>query len=160
MHTTVLMPRVAVSVPSDSLVHFVCAQSRPILCDRMDCRAPGSSVHGIFLARRLEWVAISFSTVHFKYICYLICELYFNNVCFLKKEKSPVNSFPAMCSAWSPLPVSLLVLEGFLGPGSAQLPPALGASVVLDKRHLQGIRRQPHRFQGLTLGPKVKAAKL
>ena len=157
MHTTVLMPRVAVSVPSDSLVHFVCAQSCPILCDR---GAPGSSVHGIFLARRLEWVAISFSTVHFKYICYLICELYFNNVCFLKKEKSPVNSFPAMCSAWSPLPVSLLVLEGFLGPGSAQLPPALGASVVLDKRHLQGIRRQPHRFQGLTLGPKVKAAKL
>ena len=31
------------------------------LCDPMDCSPPGSSVHGIFQARRLEWVAISFS---------------------------------------------------------------------------------------------------
>ena len=31
------------------------------LCDPMDCRLPGSSVHGIFQARILEWVAISFS---------------------------------------------------------------------------------------------------
>ena len=30
-------------------------------CDSMDCRPPGSSVHGIFQARILEWVAISFS---------------------------------------------------------------------------------------------------
>ena len=28
----------------------------------MDCSLPGSSVHGIFQARELEWVAISFST--------------------------------------------------------------------------------------------------
>ena len=31
------------------------------LCDPMDCSLPGSSVHGIFQARILEWVAISFS---------------------------------------------------------------------------------------------------
>ena len=31
------------------------------LCDPMDCSLPGSSVHGIFLARILEWVVISFS---------------------------------------------------------------------------------------------------
>ena len=31
------------------------------LCDPMDCSPPGSSVHGIFQARILEWVAISFS---------------------------------------------------------------------------------------------------
>ena len=37
------------------------AQSCPILCDPMDCSLPGSSVHGIFQARVLEWVAISFS---------------------------------------------------------------------------------------------------
>ena len=36
-------------------------QSCPILCDPMDCNLPGSSVHGIFQARALEWVAISFS---------------------------------------------------------------------------------------------------
>ena len=28
------------------------------LCDSMDCSPPGSSVHGIFQARILEWVAV------------------------------------------------------------------------------------------------------
>ena len=37
------------------------AQSCPILCDPIDCSLPGSSVHGIFQAIVLEWVAISFS---------------------------------------------------------------------------------------------------
>ena len=36
-------------------------QSCPTLCDTMDCSLPGSSVHGIFQAIVLEWVAISFS---------------------------------------------------------------------------------------------------
>ena len=36
-------------------------QSCPTLCDPMDCSLPGSSVHGIFQARVLEWVATSFS---------------------------------------------------------------------------------------------------
>ena len=31
------------------------------LCDPMDCSLPGSSVHGIFQARILEWGAIAFS---------------------------------------------------------------------------------------------------
>ena len=38
------------------------AQSRPTLCDPVDCSLSGSSVHGIFQARVLDWVAISFST--------------------------------------------------------------------------------------------------
>ena len=33
-------------------------QSCLTLCDPMDCSPPGSSVHGIFQARMLEWVAI------------------------------------------------------------------------------------------------------
>ena len=37
------------------------AQSCPTLCSPMDSSPPGSSVHGIFQARILEWVAISFS---------------------------------------------------------------------------------------------------
>ena len=36
-------------------------QSCPTLCDPIDCSLPGSSIHGIFQARILEWVAISFS---------------------------------------------------------------------------------------------------
>ena len=37
------------------------AQSCLTLCDSMDCSLPGSSIHGIFQARKLEWVAISSS---------------------------------------------------------------------------------------------------
>ena len=37
------------------------AQSSPTLLDPMDCSPPGSSVHGIFQARVLEWGAIAFS---------------------------------------------------------------------------------------------------
>ena len=41
------------------------AQSCLTLCDPMDCSLPGSSVHGIFQALVLEWIAISFSRVSF-----------------------------------------------------------------------------------------------
>ena len=37
------------------------AQSCPTLSNPMDCSLPGSSIHGIFQARVLEWVAIAFS---------------------------------------------------------------------------------------------------
>ena len=37
------------------------AQSCLTLCNPMDYSLPGSSIHGIFQARILEWVAISFS---------------------------------------------------------------------------------------------------
>ena len=37
------------------------AQSCPTLSDPMDCSLPGSSVHGVFQARVLEWGAIAFS---------------------------------------------------------------------------------------------------
>ena len=35
------------------------AQSCPTLCDPMDCSLPGFSVHGIFQAIVLEWIATS-----------------------------------------------------------------------------------------------------
>ena len=38
------------------------AQSCPTLSDPMDCSLPGSSVHGIFQARVLEWGASAFSS--------------------------------------------------------------------------------------------------
>ena len=37
------------------------AQSCLTLCNPMDCSLPGSSIHGIFQARVLEWGAIAFS---------------------------------------------------------------------------------------------------
>ena len=51
------------------------AQSCPTLSDPMNCSLPGSSVHGIFQARVLEWGAIAFSwgdlvIIISKCICY------------------------------------------------------------------------------------------
>ena len=46
-------------VKSESEVAQLC----PTLSDPMDCSLPGSSVHGIFQARVLEWGAIAFSCV-------------------------------------------------------------------------------------------------
>ena len=43
------------------------AQSCPTLSDPMDCSPMGSSVHGIFQARVLEWGAIAFSARPFRY---------------------------------------------------------------------------------------------
>ena len=44
-------PSRCMKVKSESEV----AQSCPTLCDPMDCSSPGSSAHGIFQARELEW---------------------------------------------------------------------------------------------------------
>ena len=43
------------------VVYLKVTQSCPTPSDPMDCSLPGSSIHGIFQARILEWVAISFS---------------------------------------------------------------------------------------------------
>ena len=42
-------------------VFVLVTQSRLTLCNPMGCSPPGSSVHGILQARKLEWVAIRFS---------------------------------------------------------------------------------------------------
>ena len=41
-------------------------QSCPTLSNPMDCSLPGSSIHGIFQARVLEWGAIAFSEVNIR----------------------------------------------------------------------------------------------
>ena len=50
-------PFQCINVKSESEV----AQPCPTLCDPIDCSLSGSSVHGIFQARVLEWGAIAFS---------------------------------------------------------------------------------------------------
>ena len=42
-------------------------QSCPTLCDPIDGSPPGSSVHGVFQARILEWGAIAFSKVNARF---------------------------------------------------------------------------------------------
>ena len=55
-----------VKVKSESEI----AQSCLTLRDPMDCSPPGSSIHGIFQARVLEWGAIAFSEFFFVCVCY------------------------------------------------------------------------------------------
>ena len=46
-----------------SIIVCVCAESCPAFCNPADCSLLGSSVHGIFQARILDWVAISYSRI-------------------------------------------------------------------------------------------------
>ena len=50
-------------IPAATAAAAKSLQSCPTLSDPMDCSLPGSSVHGIFQARALEWGAIAFSVV-------------------------------------------------------------------------------------------------
>ena len=45
----------------EHLESVLVAQLCPTLCDPMDCKWPGSFVHGILQARILKWVTIPFS---------------------------------------------------------------------------------------------------
>ena len=58
---TAIFPLVIPPSFSPSCMHAKSLQLCPTLCNSMDCNLPGSSLHGILQARRLEWVAISFS---------------------------------------------------------------------------------------------------
>ena len=52
-------------LPVGSLLLLLLSRfSRVQLCDPMDCSLPGSSIHGIFQARVLEWGAIAFLHKH------------------------------------------------------------------------------------------------
>ena len=75
-------------------------QSCPTLSDPMDCSPSGSSVHGIFQGRLLEWGAIAFSekiSVYHIKICYREPKSYYIFIlhstmqslkCLLQKEES------------------------------------------------------------------------
>ena len=58
------------------------AQSCLTSSDPMDCNLPGSSVHGIFQARVLEWGAIAFSVYDLYIYTNTLCLFFFNFICF------------------------------------------------------------------------------
>ena len=78
------------------------AQLCPTLSDPMDRSPPGSSAHGIFQARVLEWAAIAFSFL--KSIRYLIAypvvlsptvfnTIGFNKYCLVKKTEESLQCY-------------------------------------------------------------------
>ena len=77
--TSLLLPT---HLPPPSCTH---AQS----CNPMDCSPPGSSVHGLFQARILEWVAISFSQMDSLLLSHLgspIQRTLVHNICISMNE--------------------------------------------------------------------------
>ena len=100
------------------------AQSCPTLRNPMDCSLPGSSVHGIFQARVLEWGAIAFS-IKALYMCdstqlELRCvpEDVKGNLCLIKITHPRIllyQNLPAMQETW----VQSLGLEDPLEKGKA-----------------------------------------
>ena len=64
------------------------AQSYLTLSDPMDCSPPGSSVHGIFQARVLEWVAIGMGIYineqNKQSLCFLELTFYWERLTILK----------------------------------------------------------------------------
>ena len=106
------------------------SQSCPTLSDPMDCSPPGSSVHGIFQARVLEWGAIAFSVLSYTYSLYYVevCSFYTHFVevlmltfveSFFRHENPKSTSCVAnLQSRWSrlePLEDGRLQEEGFRG---------------------------------------------
>ena len=81
------------------------AQSCPIPSNPMDCSLPGSSTHGIFQARLLEWGAIAFSDIymsppfftfpshvghHRTSMCVLTSYLFYTQQCVYISPKLPI----------------------------------------------------------------------
>ena len=62
----VLLLSILIALCGGALVAKLC----PCFCNPMDSSPPGSSVHGIFQARILEWVAISFSFIALALLLY------------------------------------------------------------------------------------------
>ena len=65
------------------------AQSYPTFSDPIDCSLPGSSIHGIFQARVLEWGAIAFSNIYASLCLFSFRNFYFPQTLWLY---SRVNS--------------------------------------------------------------------
>ena len=78
------------------------SRSCPTLWDPMDHNLPGSSVHGIFQARTLEWAAVSFSSgstwprdqIHVSRICWVNRQILYHLICLL-----PFTSISECCQS-------------------------------------------------------------
>ena len=77
------------------------ARSCWTLSDPMDCSLPGSSIHGIFQARVLEWVAMAFMLGHFSHVWLFVTLWTVTRQTSLSMEYSRQEY-------WSELPRSLL----------------------------------------------------
>ena len=122
-------------------------QSCLTLSNPLDCSLPGSSVHGIFQARVLEWVAIAFSV-------YLL-RLLFDDGKLLVAQSCPTLSNPWTVSHHAPLSIEFSSLEYWRGlpfPSPGDLPDLLW--IILSFSRLQSVLRSSHSVYSST--PSLK----
>ena len=91
------------------------AQSCPTLSDPMECSPAGSSIHGIFQARVLEWGAIAFSRLP-------------TNACQIKKQKTQYfkHCFSGFYETFKGFPASSVGKESTCNAGNPSSIPELG----------------------------------
>ena len=87
-------------VESESEVAQLC----PTLSDPMDCSLPGSSVHGIFQARALEWGAIAFFV--YTCICAQWCPTLYSPIDCSSPSSSAYGIFQATILKWGAISYS------------------------------------------------------
>ena len=90
----------------------MCAWSCPTLWPNMDCSLPGSSVHGIFQARILEWVAIS-SSRGFSLFRHQTCISCIS--CIGRQTLHHWATWEALCALTGAICISMGPLNGSLG---------------------------------------------
>jgi len=70
------------------------------LCNSVDCSPPGSSGHGVFQARILEWVAISFLLIHASPINSSVGTSVYTAWVNAGREEYEFISIPCLCLTW------------------------------------------------------------
>ena len=80
-------PLSCIKVKSESEV----SQSCPTRSNPMDCSLPGSSVHGIFQARVLEWGAIAFSARGRRVVSYSMTRMASDHLHISKEKPKPLT---------------------------------------------------------------------
>ena len=93
------------------------AQSCPNLSDPMDCSLPGSSVHGIFQARVLEWGAIAFSETKTRSSILEVLFWYWLKVCTLRIGSEILFSLALFCLGYEVF-CFIHIVPGFCSRGS------------------------------------------
>ena len=95
----------------------------PTLCNPMDCSPPGSSIHGIFQARVLEWGAIAFSG-HFMLLLLLrhLSRVWLLATPWTSAYQAPPSMGFSRQEYWSgvplPSPILCIVVYNLLTPNS------------------------------------------
>ena len=77
------------------------AQSCPTLSDPMDCSPPGSSIHGIFQARVLEWGAIAFSRISIQLFKEIQCMILLTNILYQRVSNFFLNQIIVLVAQMS-----------------------------------------------------------